>query len=171
MHGMPGPLHVPPDSDVFPEQLQRIGALRVQVRLQRYRPPVAEPIEGRLVRGRHSFALGVVIFQFGTGGCNGPCRADKVPRLSVVFGQLRDLLVMGRFSRGSRLYFALRQLAPRRGTARQSSSVMPCARGESGAGHIAGRETWRCVAGQACAAASPQSALLASERCFTNARK
>jgi len=79
VHGMPGPLRVPPDSDVFAQQLQRIGALEVQIRLQRNRPPVAEPIKRRLVRGRHSFALGVVIFQLGTGGCDGTCRAEKFP--------------------------------------------------------------------------------------------
>ena len=76
VHGMPCPLGVPPDGDVFPQQLQRIGALEVQIRLQRYRPPVAEPVKGRLVRGRHSFGMDVVIFQLGTGGCNCPCGAD-----------------------------------------------------------------------------------------------
>ena len=78
VHGVPYPLRIPPNGDVFAQQLQCVGTLEVQICLQRKRPPVAEPVERRLVRGRHSFALSVVILQLGTGGSNGPCRAAKL---------------------------------------------------------------------------------------------
>ena len=72
---LPSPLRVTPDGNVSAQQLQRIGPVDVQVCLQRNWPPVAAPVEGGLVRGRHGLGMSIIVIQGWTGGCNCPCHA------------------------------------------------------------------------------------------------
>ena len=150
---MPCPLGIPPDGDVPPQQLQRVGPVDVQVRLQRNRPPVAGPVEGRLVLGRRGVALSVVIFDRRSGGCNRAWPRKQPATSSVALHEDSETHICLSGSREARLWSELCQLALRRGTARRRASAALCVCAEPSAGHIASKQTWRCVAGQAQAAA------------------